>query len=482
MYKVIDGRFAIIKEIFEKNGNSTSQIDKAYNLAKELHKHQLRKDGTPYLGHPVEVALILARLGFDEDVVSSALLHDVIEDCGCSLETLKTEFNNNVAEMVDSVSAIDKAKYIYDADDIYENLNFEKASIEEQSFKKLIAIGKKNPLGFCIKFADRLHNLSTIDCFDYNKQLEKLKETEKWILPIAKILNAYYFFHKIKNECFKIKHRYDGECFFENYNDYHQKNEPNLKRFIVQLNEVLSGSKINRVECLPVEEFKVFDYLKERNSNINIKNITQSHILKVQNYRIYLLYDNFNKKEVLDELLLILNSRLNSKLKILDANIGRFTQKPYILVQDTYCNLYNLYLMSTAEYTILQNGTLDGQQNDFIDDDNLDNLDVELIQVKTRSGEIKYIPNGSTVLDFAFKIHKDIGLGFKYAIVNKSKTKSPPYTKLYEGDMVEIVIDKNEQGEIKLSPDLKWFAYVNTELAKRVLIKWFEKMVKNKDF
>lgn len=475
MFKKIDERFAEIKNIFEESGLSVVSILKAYKLAKQLHKTQVRKDGTPYLGHPVEVALILAKQGFDEDVVCAGLLHDVVEDCDYTLEQIEKQFNSNVAELVNCVSAIDKAKYIYDADDIYEIAEFKKASIEEQSFKKLIGIGKKNPLGFCIKFADRLHNLGTIECFDYNKQLEKLKETEKWILPIAKILNAYYFFHKIKNECFKILHRSDGRSFLEGYREYHKNNEKNFERFIVSLKDVFVNSKIKKIEYSKVEEFKVFDYLKEKNSNVNVGKLTQSHVLRVPNYRIYLLYENFNKKDVTNEVLLILNSRLSSKIKIIDANIGSFTQKPFIVAEDTNCNLYNIYIMSTAEYAIMQNGTLDGQQNEYIDDDNLDNLDVELIHVKTRSGEIKHIPSGSTVLDFAFKIHKDIGLGFQYATINKSKTKSPPYTKLYDGDIVEIMVERDEDGDIVQNPDLKWFAYVNTDLAKKVLIKWFEK-------
>lgn len=478
MFKKIDEIFENIKKIFIKNQSSTFLVEKAYAYAKELHKTQVRKDGTPYLGHPVEVAYILAKRGFDEDVVSAGLLHDVVEDCDCTIEQITQMFNENVAELVNSVSAIDKAKYIYDEDDIYESEDFEKASIEEQSFKKLISIGKKNSLGFCIKFADRLHNLSTIDCFPYNKQLEKLKETEKWIIPIAKILNAYYFFHKIKNECFKIRNRNSGQVFFESYNEYHLNNKHNVQTFISYFNEAFSNTKIKQIELAEVEEFKVFDYLKEKAPNINIANLSAGHIMGVQNYRIYLLYENMGKKEANDEVMRVLNSRLASRLKIIDANIGSFTQKPYLVAKDEHENLYNIYTMSLAEYTILQNGTLDGQLNEFIDDDNLDKLEVELIRVKTRSGETMYIPNGSTALDFAFKIHKNIGLGFKYAIINKSKTKSPPYTKLYEDDQVEIVIEKNEDGEIFANPQIKWFAYVNTDHAKKVLIKWFEKRQK----
>ena len=208
MYKEVDAEFDLIKLEFANNDNPTEFIEKAYLFAKTAHKDQIRKDGKPYISHPVAVALILAKLGFNEDVVSAALLHDVVEDCGVTLEDLRLEFNANVAELVDCVSAIDKEKFVFDKDDLYESLDFEKQAIEEQSFKKLIAIGKKNPLGFCIKFADRLHNLRTIEIFDYSKQLEKVKETERWIIPIAKVLNAEYFYRSIKNECFKIKNKF----------------------------------------------------------------------------------------------------------------------------------------------------------------------------------------------------------------------------------------------------------------------------------
>ena len=162
MFENVEKRYALIREIVINNDGDIDFVDKAYNLANSLHNGQLRKDGTPYISHPVEVAYILAKLGFDENVISGALLHDVVEDCGCSLETIRKEFNNKVAELVDCVSTIDEAKFVFDDDDLYESRDFEKLSIEEQSFKKLVAIGKKNPLGFCIKFADRLHNLNTI--------------------------------------------------------------------------------------------------------------------------------------------------------------------------------------------------------------------------------------------------------------------------------------------------------------------------------
>ncbi|MBP3431353.1 MAG: HD domain-containing protein [Clostridia bacterium] len=476
MFDEIDERFELIAQQFSQDSSSADMVRKAYHTARHLHQDQRRKDGQFYISHPVEVALILANLGFDADVVSGALLHDVVEDCDCDLETIRKEFNDNVAEMVDCVSAIDKEKFVFDKDDLFENENFEKAAIEEQSFKKLIAIGRKNPLGFCIKFADRLHNLRTIDCFQYGKQLEKVKETEKWILPVARILNSEYFFRSITNECFKIKHKFDGKEFFEQYENYHKLNAENIDKLTRRLQEIFANSCINEVEAKNVREYKVYEDLNKLVKTINISRISQGQILKVTNFNIYLLYKNGKYKDNIVEVLTILNKNLGSGFKIIDAKIGNFTKKPYFQVEDEFKNKYNFYVMSVADHILQRNGTLDGQNDELLDADNIDNLDVELIKVKTRSGEIKYIPKGSTALDFAFKIHKAIGFGFKYAIINSSKTKCPPYTKLLEGDQVEIVIDKSEKGEISNNAELKWLAYVNSDFAKKVLIRHFEKL------
>lgn len=475
MLEEIDKRFNLILEGFIANGNSTEMIVKAYDFAKELHKNQKRKDGSLYISHPVEVAIMLAKLGFDENVISAALLHDVVEDCDCSLQTITEMFNSKVANMVDCVSAIDDAKFVFDSDDIYEDVNFEKASIEEQSFKKLIAIGKKNPLGFCIKFADRLHNLRTIESFDYYKQLEKVKETEKWIVSIAKILKTEYFYRAIKNECFKIKHKYDGKQFFEQYKSYHDSNAVNIENLNKKLHEIFANTAIKTIKIKDVREYKVFEDLNLLLKNLNVSKVSQGQILKVTNYNMYLLYETGKYSDIVGEVLHLLNKQLNN-VKIIDAKIGSFTENPYFQLEDAYKNKYNLCVQSVSDYIVKRNGTLEGQDN-MIDDDNLDSLDVDLIKVKTRSGDNRFIAKGSTVLDFAFKLHKEIGFGFQYAIINGSKTKAPPYTKLYDGDKVEIFVDKSEDGAIKNKAELKWLAYVNTDFAKKVLIKYFEKMM-----
>lgn len=471
----IDKRYLEIRKFFLDDENSLRLLDKVYNTAKELHSGQFRKDGTPYISHPVEVAYILASLEFNVDVVCGALLHDVVEDCGYSIQQIKDNFNKNIAEMVDAVSAIDKTKYIFDEDEIYEDANFVKSSIEEQTFKKLIAIGKKNPMGFAIKFADRLHNLRTIDCFDYNKQLEKVRESEKWIIPIAEKLNSELFFRQIRNECFKIINKDNAKGFLENYKVYHLYNEKNIELLKNNLNEAFASTCIKEIKIHNIREYKVFSDLQEIFPKDDVGKVSQGQILKVANYNIYCLYHKENFKNALNVVFFIINKKLYDKIKIIDVKIGSFTHKVYFQLEDNFRNKYNLYIMSKIDYRTQKIGKLESQAKDFIDDEDINNLATKYINVKTRSGEVFFIPENSTVLDFAFKLHQEFGFGFKYAIVNDTKTKQPPYTKLNDGDKVEIFVERDFDGNIKNVAQIKWFAYVNTELAKKKLIKFFEK-------
>ena len=475
MLDKIDERFNQILEIAKSNDLPLGIINKAYLKAKALHDGQFRKGGDPYISHPVEVALILAKLDFDENVIAGALLHDTIEDCGYTESEMKSDFNDTVFKLVDSVSAIDKTKYVFDKEDIYESLDFVKSSAEEQTFKKLIKLGKENPCGFAIKFADRLHNLRTISTFDYPKQLEKVRETEKWILPIAKALKSEYFYRAIENECFKIVNFYNGKSYFEHYNSYHNSNQKNVENIYRDLKVIFASSSIKDIKIKNVREYKVFEDLTRLYKKVDISRISQGQILKVANYNVFMIYSEVSHKQAMTEVINLL--QIKTAFKIIDVRIGGFTGKMYMLIEDEFKNKYNVYVLTENEYALVKVGTVNGQNLDKIDEDNINELDVDLICVKTRSGEVKYIAKGSTVLDFAFKIHKEIGFAFKWAVVNDSKTKLPPYTKLNEGDKVEIITEKDTNGGLKNNAELRWLAYVNTELAKRVLIKYFENFV-----
>lgn len=473
----IDKKFQLLCNIAKENRLPLEKIEKAFNTAKFLHRNQRRQGGQPYILHPLEVALILAKLDFDEDVICGALLHDTIEDCEYSENQLREDFGDKIFDLVDCVSAIDKTKYVFDKANIFEDPNFLKSSLEEQTFKKLISLGKNNPCGFAIKFADRLHNLSTISIFNYNKQLEKVRETEKWVLPIAKALSSEYFYREIKNECFKIVNQNKSNEFLSQYDFYHKSNQKNIFNLEIKLKELFSNTHIKRIRIKNILEYKIFEDLSKIYKNLELSKISQGQIMKVSNYNIYLTYNKISHKQATSEVLKVIFNKTD--LKIIDASIGDFTNKAYFQIEDKFKNKYNLYVMSENDYLVQKVGTLDGQNLDLIDEENINQLDVELMKVKTRSGEIKYVSKDSTALDFAFKIHRDLGFGFKYALINDSKTFFPPYTKLHEGDKIEIIVDRYNNGNIVNNAQLKWLAYVNTEQAKKFLIRYFEQKLKD---
>lgn len=481
MFDAIARRFEYIKDILHKNRISRRKVERAYNLAFDLHKEQVRKDGTPYISHPVEVAIILADLGFDDDVICAGLLHDIVEDCNYTVEQIKEMFNDKVAELVDAVSAIESGEYKYNVDALFESEDFVKQSAEEQTFNKLIAFGKKNPLAFCIKFADRLHNLRSIGVFPRAKQLAKVRETEQWIIPIAKVINAGYFYDALSNECFKIVYNIDDCLFFKHYNEYHNANSDHVDEFLSKLRVAFSTYGSCEIVCENVLENTVYSEIANLIKIHDIRFLSQGKIIKVANYNLYAVLDKKNNKKFYNELLLKISQKMIGSAKVIDAKINKITNKCYFVLEDKYRNKYNLYILSRQDYIKQQIGTLDGQLNSYIDDDITHNIVTEYIRVATRSGEIIYIPKDSTALDFAFKIHRDIGFGFKYAIINKAKNKCPAYTKLNDGDQISVFYDRDKDNKIINVAELKWLAYVNTELAKKQLIKHFEKKLANKN-
>jgi len=471
-----DVLFGKLIDILKEKKVMTDKVEKTYQVAKELHKNQKRKDGQPYIIHPIEVATILAELNLDIDCVCAGLLHDTVEDCSYTLDDIRENFGDNVAEMVDTVSAIDKEKYVYDNKEIYEDEKFEKFSVDERTFKKLIYLGKKNPLGFYIKFADRLHNLRTISIFPFNKQIEKVRETERWVLPLAKILGSSYFYKEISNECFKIVNQKE-QHFFDIYSYYANIISPYMKKITQDFKSCFSRySMFSEIKYELKKEFEIWGKIKDEIKINNLSNVSQGHMMKISTFDVYVLFKNgTTKKNMFNLLTSEYNKRLSEQYLMIDCELDPQDEHGIFVFKDKANNMFNVHLINLSDYTKYQLGALQGVNDAIIDEENTHEVITNFIKVRTRSNEIILMPENSTVLDFAFKIHNEIGLSFKYAIINNFPTKYPPYTKIHENDKIEIVVEKDKLGLNKNVAELKWFAYVQTENAKKGLIRYFEK-------
>lgn len=478
----------IISTLKKNNSIGINNVVNAYNLANSLHEGQFRKSGEPYILHPVSVAETLCSLGFDTDVISAALLHDVVEDCECTIEQIKENYNENIAKIVDAVTAINQNTI--NINNIFEDPEFQKLNLDEQSFKKLISIGKENKFAFFIKFADRLDNLKTISVFTEYKQIEKVKETEKWVVPLAHLLKTKYFYENLQNECFRIINRHKIEEFEYRYNYFHELNRPSCKELNEDLTVLIHDyflrakrqHELNRIEFEEETLYNTYERIRKTLELTKFKLIKRNSFNRVPTTNIYVIFNGkLSKKKALDLLYEMFDQNVITKyLKIIGFESDNEYKQHYLLVQDTKRIKYKMCFISLEDYILMRNGTTDGTDIDLLDEENLSGGIVEnYIDVYTRSGELIKMPEGSTVLDFAFKIHDDLGLACKYALINNSPNRQPLYTRLVNNDKVRLVTQQDDTGYSVPCAKLRWLAYVNTERAKKSLIKYFERMYSN---
>lgn len=472
----------LIKSLEQKHLLNIDLVIKAYKIASFLHRNQKRKDGKPYIVHPLEVAIILEELDFNADIIASAILHDVVEDCGYTLDEIAQNLNKNVAQIVDAVTSIE---------DYDQSEEFGKLDAENKTYQKLLSIGKANRFAFFIKFADRLNNLRTISCFPKYKQIEKVKETEKWLLPILKIFKANYLYNAINNECFLITSANRLEKFLFRYDKYQKQNENNfifannfindgLQNTIVKNKSKVNLKKVIMQDVLPKE---AYDNLTQ-NRTMEAEELSNFRTHLFSNYpykKIFLIFDEDNdKKEILSCVFDFLFENTTEKYLTV-TNFKRNDEFDYrtLILTDRYKNKYELYLFTEREYIKYNNGTIDGAEIEHIED-NITKVDSNYIKVYTPNDEEVYLPEGSTVLDFAFKIHNDIGFSCMYAHLNGSPSKTPIYMKLSNNDKINLICAQDEEtGHKQNIAQIRWLTYVNTENARKNLAKYFENKYEN---
>lgn len=475
---------SMLRSLKNKNSADIYNVVKAYEFAKEMHKNQFRKSGEPYILHPIEVASILEKLDFNTDVISAAILHDTVEDCEVTTEELAEMFNKQISQIVDAVTAITKENFKPDDNNIYTNTDsFLKLAVEDKTYQKLISIGKSNKFGFYIKFADRLHNLKTLGVFARHKKEAKVTETKKWIIPIAKLLKSKYFYDNLSNECFLVSTEAENKGFVSFYNNYFKNIEKYLKDLTSllknQITTYLSSSKENlslyNIIVQPKTHFELYNIISNRFEINKISNIKESNFIYVPTFNIYIvLNESLPKQNNLSLLYQIVEeTELSKYIKILGFNNDVLGNK-FLLAKDNIRNMFDITITSRHKFTEMQNGTIKGTDIDLIDETIAGGIDTKYITVLSPSKEKIKIPAKSTVLDFAFKLHNDIGFSCKYAYINNSPDISPIYTRLNNGDKVEIVCELENGLNVNIA-ELRWLAYCKNESTQRKLIKYFEK-------
>lgn len=469
------------------NEEELNKIKEAYNYAAEKHFGQKRLTGEDYIEHPLNVAYILTDINADYQTICAALLHDVIEDCGVSGEEIKKLFGEEIYILVDGVTKINQLNFSGDTEAVIAN------------HRKILVGLSQDVRVIIIKLADRLHNMRTLWVHSEAKQKEKAKETLDILTPIAHRLGIF----KIKSELEDLALRYY---------------KPDAYFSIV---EKLNQTKVERDAIVEAMVNKVSSLLDSQNIKYEIKGRSKS---------IYSIYKKLDKGKKFSDIydLLALRILVNSVSECYQV-LGlihsiyhplpkRF--KDYIAMPKTnmYQSLHTTVIgldgyffeiqirtyemdkiaekgiaahwsykehgsntsasmQSTMEQKLQFFRSIIELKNDEENDKQfVDSVKEEVfndtIYVFTPGGDVIELPNGSTPIDFAYRIHSDVGDKMVGALVNGNIV--PIDYKLQSNDVVKINTNKNSVG-----PSREWLNIVHTTQAKNKIKAFFNKIDKD---
>ena len=476
--ETFEEHYAAMERAINKHipGADWALINKAVDYASAKHQAQKRKDGSPYIIHPLAVAQIVAEMGLDCDAVLGALLHDCIEDTDASHEDIERIFGSTVAELVEGVTKLTRANFSTSEQAQMENL------------RKMFMAMSKDIRVVLIKIADRLHNMRTMQYQTPEKQLKKCRETMDVYAPLAHRLGM----QKIKWELEDIALKYlapDSYNEIMNYLNAHKEQDEVFMRTIQ-------------------------DKITQRLSSVGIHNKTYGRIkhvysiyrkMQAQGKTIDELYDIYAFRVIVDTIPDCYNV-LGHVHDLFNLVPGRF--KDYISTPkpNMYQSLHTTVIGSqgipfevqirtwdmheTAEYGIAahwkyKQGTGAGTEKDFewvrrLLETQQDSDAEEFVQslkidmfndevfVYTPKGRIVSLPAGSTPIDFAYAIHSGVGNAMIGAKVNNRIANID--TKLRNGDIVEVLTSKAAKG-----PSRDWLTICKSNQARTKIKQWFKR-------
>ena len=476
---------------FKKYNTNEKDIDlirRAYYYAEKKHFGQKRISGDDYILHPLNVALILTEISADAPCMAAALLHDTIEDSDATKEEIEELFGSEVALLVDGVTKINK-------------INFSSDSEASAAYQRKILVGLSEDVRvIIIKLADRLHNMRTLDVMSEEKQKKKAKETLEILTPVAHRLGIY----KIKSELEDLSLRYlKPEAYFD-------------------IVEKLNQKKVERDAAVSKMMNEVSSLLKEHNIPHEIKGRSKS---------IYSIYNKLAKGRPFSDIYDILALRvfvdteqecyialglIHSKYKPVPKRFKDYIAMPKTnLYQSLHTTVFGIdgelfeiqirtYEMDKiAEYGIASHWSYKEHKDasatskdvmeqklqifrniielnedsttpeEFVSSVKKDILSNDVIYVYTPKGDVMELPEGSTPVDFAYKVHSEVGDRMIGAIVNDNIV--PLDYKLNTGDIIKINTNKAS------TPSKDWLNFVITTGAKNKIRAYFSRLEKDEN-
>ena len=459
-----------------------SIIKKAYNFANKKHSGQLRKSGEPYIIHPLNVALILSGISADYETISAALLHDVLEDCDCSVEEMEDEFGVNITRLVTGVTRLSRINFSTENEYLIDY------------YKKIIVGMSEDVRVIIVKLADCLHNMRTLWALPEERQKIKAHETLDIFAPIAHHLGI----HKIKSELEDLSLRYlKPDVFYD-------------------IAEKLNKTKLERDKTVFDMQTSVSELLDEHHINHEIKGRAKS---------IYSIYNKLDKGKKFSDIYDLLALRIlvnteqqcysahgiiHSKFKPLPKRFKDYIAMPKPnMYQSLHTTVFGIdgYLFEIQIRTydmneVAENGIashwaykegsgpvrvdilnqteqklqffksiIDLSSDKMSSEDFVNSVRDDLLNNNiycfTPKGDVIELPVGATPLDFAYRIHTRVGETTVGAIVNNNIV--PLNYELKSNDIVKINTNKSS------TPSKEWINMVKTTQARNKIKSFFTK-------
>ena len=462
-----------------KKDENLNLINRAYNYAFLKHTGQFRKSGEPYIIHPLAVAYILSELSVEPVTIAAALLHDTIEDTEASFEDIKTNFSEDIAYLVEGVTKINQITF-----------DSKEQALAETHQKMLLAMANDIRI-ILIKLADRLHNMRTMDAMPREAQIRKAKETLEIYAPLAHKLGMF----KIKAELEDRALRYENPDIY-----YHISNLINAKKaereklindMITALEEHFKTIKLKKYEIKGRIKniYSIYKKIYEKNRDFDdiydllairiivdkvetcyqALGIIHAHFVPLpKRFKDYIAVPKPNLYQSLHTTVVGVNSEIfeiQIRTKAMDdvAEVGIAAHWAY-KENKTYSKDKVQFEMATklkwyGELLMLsKDQDINKDAHEFVDVVKTDLLDTN-IYVFTPKGEVVALPSGATALDYAYKIHTDVGNNAVGATINNKIVMLD--TPLKTGDVVNIRTQKNSAG-----PSEDWLKKVTTNHAK----------------
>jgi len=445
-------------------------IEKAYYFSERAHEGQIRRSGEPYISHPLSVAGILAELHLDLDSIATGLLHDTVEDTHATLEDIRREFGESVAQLVDGVTKISQMKF--------------KNSYEKQgeNIRKMIVAMGRDVRVLLVKLCDRLHNMRTMNFMPFEKQERIALETLEIYCPLAGRMGISSLKIELEDLCFRY---YRPDMYYELIQKV-RKTEAERSRYIEDVKELI-GKELEKANF----KFEVFGrskhlwsiYKKMQNRNIDYEQLYDVLAFRVIVESVAECYGVLGLVHSLWKPIpgrfkdFIAMPKTNNYQSLHTTVMGPGGERIEIQIRTREMHLVAERGIA-AHWKYKERGSVDENEfqqvnwlkdlvnshqqvknaDEFLDSVKTDLFDTE-IYVFTPKGDVREFPEGATPLDFAYAVHTELGNKCTGARVNGKMV--PLRYQLQNGDTVEIVTSKTQE------PTKDWLKFAVTNKAKQ---------------